>query len=84
MRTGTTWTESTLTWNAGQPTRTGTTAVGNFTTMATGRVSTALTGITPGTVSLQLHADTTDGLAYASRETTTRPQLVLTISSGAG
>jgi hypothetical protein len=79
-RTGTTWTEGGVTWRA-QPARTGTASVGNFATMGTGRVSTPITGVTAaGTVSFQLHADVTDGLGFTSRETTSRPQLVLTIT----
>jgi Chitobiase/beta-hexosaminidase C-terminal domain len=82
-RTATTWTESTMTWNTGQPARSGTTAVGNFGNMAIGRVGTAVSGITTaGTVSFQLYADSTDGLDFTSRETATtanRPQLILTI-----
>jgi hypothetical protein len=82
-RTATTWTEGTLTWNTGQPARSGTAAVGNFGAMAVGRVGTPVSGITgAGTVSFQLYADATDGLDFASRENTTagnRPQLILTI-----
>jgi subtilisin family serine protease len=86
-RTATTWNESTLTWNSGQPTRSGTTALGNYASTGTGRTSTALTGIpTSGQLSLQLHADTSDGMQFTSRESTTasnRPQLQLTITTGA-
>ena len=78
--TNTTWTESTMTWNTGRPARTSTTAVGNFGSMAVGRVSTPVSGITAaGTVSFELDAEATDGMQFNSRETTTRPQLVLTI-----
>ena len=86
-RTASTWAESTLSWNSGQPARSSTTAVGSFAGMGTGRVATAVSGITgSGDVSFQLHADATDGLAFASRENATaanRPQLVLTVTSGA-
>ncbi len=85
-RTSPTWTESTLTWNSGQPARSGTAAVGNYGSMATGRISTPLTGVTAaGDVSFQLYADVSDGMQFASRENTTtgnRPQLVLTITTG--
>jgi fibronectin type 3 domain-containing protein len=82
-RTGTTWSESTLTYNTGQPARSGTAAVGNFANMAIGRVGTPVSGITgAGDVSFQLFAEAIDGLDFASRENTTttnRPQLTLTI-----
>jgi hypothetical protein len=85
-RTATGWTESALTWASGQPARSGTAAVGDFGAMAVGRASTAVSGVTgAGQVSLQLHADVTDGLAFASREHSTvasRPQLVLTVTAG--
>ena len=85
-RTNPTWTESTLTWNTGRPARTGTAAIGNYGSVSTGRRSTPLTGITSsGTVSLELHADATDGMVLTSRESTTttdRPQLVLTVTTG--
>ena len=83
-RTGTTWTESTMTWNSGQPARSGTAAIGNFAAMATGRVSTPLSGITgAGQVSLQLYAEADDGVQFTSREgaVASRPQLVLTMRS---
>jgi hypothetical protein len=80
FRTGTTWTEGALTWRV-QPARSGTAVVGNFGAMRTGRVRTAISGITAaGTASFQLYADVTDGLSFSSRETTNRPQLVLTIT----
>jgi hypothetical protein len=80
FRTGTTWTETTMTWNTGRPTRSSTTAVGNFANMALGRVSTPLSGITAaGLVSFELFAESTDGMDVGSRESTTRPQLVVTI-----
>jgi hypothetical protein len=51
--------------------------------MAIGRVATPVSGITAAsTVSFQLYADVSDGLDFASRESTTtgnRPQLILTI-----
>ncbi|GEO33460.1 DNRLRE domain-containing protein [Cellulomonas aerilata] len=79
-RTGTTWTENTMTWASGRPARSGTTAAGNFTSMAVGRVSTPVSGITaPGTVSFELDAEDVDGMQFSSRETTTLPQLILTI-----
>ncbi len=85
-RTNPTWTEATMTWNTGQPTRTGTAPVGNFANLPLGRATTPLTGVTTaGPVSLQLFADSTDGLQLASRENANpanRPQLVLTISAG--
>ncbi len=86
-RTDAAWTESALTWSGGQPARRGSTAIGGFGSVTTGRVSTAVAGVTgAGDVSLQLHADSTDGMSFASREDATaanRPQLVLTITSGA-
>jgi hypothetical protein len=88
FRTDTPWSEPTMTWNAGRPARTAGTAAGNFGSMATGRVSTAVPDITgAGLVSLELTPESTDGLAFASREdggaaTTNDPQLVLTIRSG--
>ena len=87
-RTGTSWSESGLTWNSGQPALSSTAAVGNFGSMGTGRLSTALSGITgAGDVSLQLYAEVDDGMQFTSRETSTtadRPQLVLTITTSAG
>jgi hypothetical protein len=81
-RTGATWTESTMTWNSGQPARSGTAAVGNYAGMALGRVKTPVTGVTgSGAVSFQLYADSSDGLDISSRETTTRPQLILNIET---
>lgn len=81
-RTATAWTEGTMTWNTGQPARSGTAAVGNYGAMALGRVSTPVSGVTAaGTVSFQLYADGSDGVDISSRETTTRPQLVLTIKT---
>ena len=83
-RTETSWAESTLTWNSGQPARLGSQPVGGFGSLATGRKSTPLSGITGGgDVSLQLYADGTDGLQFASRDgaTTDAPRLVLTVST---
>ena len=84
-RTGTEWDEAALTWNSAPPGRTGSTAVGDFTSVGTGRVSTPLSGsIGPGLVSVELHADSSDSLDFSSREHSTaanRPQLVLTISA---
>ena len=83
----TTWTEAALHWD-NQPLPTNTTAVGNFGAMTTAnlRYSTAVSGITTaGDVSLQLFAESTNGMQFASKENTTvanRPQLVLTISGG--
>jgi hypothetical protein len=69
-----------MTWNSGQPARSGSSAVGNYAGMALGRVKTPVKGVTgSGTVSFQLYADSGDGLDISSRETTSRPQLVLTI-----
>ncbi|MDP9433980.1 MAG: fibronectin type III domain-containing protein [Actinomycetota bacterium] len=86
-RTGTSWSESGLTWSSGQPTRSGTAAVGNFGSMGTGRIGTSVSGITGGgDVSFQLYAESGDGVQFASRENTTtgnRPQLVLTITAPA-
>ncbi|MDP9416502.1 MAG: DNRLRE domain-containing protein, partial [Actinomycetota bacterium] len=85
-RTGTSWSESALTWNSGQPARSGTAAVGNFGAMGTGRVATPVSGVTgAGDVSFQLYAETDDGVQFASRESSTtanRPQLVLTVTTG--
>ena len=79
-RTNTTWTEGTMTWNTGRPARSSTTAVGDFGAVGTGRLTTPLSGITAsGLVSLELFADSTDGMNVASRETATDPALVLTI-----
>lgn len=84
-RTATDWNEGTMSWSSGRPARSGTAAVGNFTSMGTGRVSTAVSGVTrAGAVSFQLHAETIDGVVFVSRESTMssyRPQLVLTITS---
>ena len=81
-RTATAWTESGLTWNT-QPARSGTAAVGNMASVAAGRVAVPVSGVTAGgEVSFQLHADSTDGMAFASREATTigdRPELVLVV-----
>jgi hypothetical protein len=80
-RTATTWKESTMTAKSGQPKRSGKTWVGNYGAMAVGRAKTPVTGVTTrGAVSFQLYAATSDGLDISSRETSTRPQLVLTIS----
>ena len=80
-RTSPTWNETTLNWNS-QPARSGTAAVGNYANMTTGRVKTSITGLTTaGDVSFQLYADASDGLDFSSRETTTPPELTLTISS---
>jgi hypothetical protein len=84
-RTDPGWAESALTWNSGQPARTGTAPIGNFASVPTGRASAPLSGVTGGgELSLQLYAESSDGLAVASRETTSTanlPQLVLTIST---
>ncbi|MFL6064419.1 MAG: fibronectin type III domain-containing protein [Friedmanniella sp.] len=82
-KTATTWTESGLTWNA-QPAHSGTTTVGNFVgTVAIGKVTTPISGITAaGDVSLQLLAESTDGIDINSKESTGTPaQLVLTIKT---
>ena len=75
-----------MTWSSGQPARSDSAAVGNFASMAVGRVSTPVSGVSAaGDVSFQLYADVTDGLAFAARESAAaadRPQLVLTITSG--
>ena len=70
-----------MTWNTGQPARSGTAAVGNYGAMAVGRVSAPVSGITAaGDVSFQLFADTSDSVQFSSREVTaTPPQLVVTI-----
>jgi len=85
-RTDPNWSESAMTWNSGQPARSGTAPVGGFGSMATGRVSTALSGVTAaGPVSVQLYADSSDGLDFSSSEHSTvadRPQLVLTVAGG--
>ena len=86
-RTADSWSESALTWAAGQPARTGTAAVGDFGSMATGRVSTSVTGVTgAGQVSLQLFADSGDGVTVASREAVaeSRPQLRLLVRTASG
>lgn len=85
-RTDPSWDERTLTWNSGQPARTGTSPAGGFAGMATDRVSTAVSAITAGeTVSLQLHADSADGVQLASRNSAAGwPQLVLTVGRDGG
>ena len=85
-RTGTSWTESTMTWNSGRPARVGTAAVGNFASMPLGRQSVSVSGVTStGRVSFELMPESTNLLMFASREdatTANRPQLVLTIATG--
>jgi hypothetical protein len=85
-RTDASWDERTMTWNSGQPARTGTTPAGHFGAMPTGRASAAVSGISPaGTVSLQLHADGPDGVQLASRNSAAGwPQLVLTVGPDGG
>ncbi|WP_129337563.1 S8 family serine peptidase [Cellulomonas endophytica] len=84
-RTGTSWTEGTLSWNVGRPATTGTAPVADLGALAVGRVTTPLSGVTgAGAVSLALVADSTDGLALASRESATtgqRPALVLLVGT---
>jgi hypothetical protein len=54
--------------------------VGNYGSMPLGRVSTPATGVTTaGDVTFELLADGSEGLGFTSRETATRPPLVLTI-----
>ncbi|MDP9434418.1 MAG: DNRLRE domain-containing protein [Actinomycetota bacterium] len=84
-RTSTSWRESALTWDT-RPTRSGTAAVGGFAAMAAGRVSTPISGAPrSGDLSLQLHADSSDGVQLASREAASadRPRLVVTVRTGA-
>lgn len=85
-RTGTSWTESTTTWNSGRPARVGTAAVGNFASMPLGRQSVPVSGVTSsGRVSFELMPEATNLLMFASREdatTANRPQLVLAIATG--
>jgi hypothetical protein len=85
-RTVPSWDEATLTWDAGQPARSGTAAVGGFGSLATGRRSTSISGVAGGSdVSLQLYADSSDGVQIASRESSTtsaRPTLTVTVSTG--
>jgi hypothetical protein len=81
-RTDAAWSETTLAWGR-QPARHGS-AAGDFGRVPVGRVSTPVSGIGgAGEVSLQLHAESTDGLALASRESVAaaRPRLVLTVTS---
>ncbi len=84
-RTATTWTESAMTWSSGRPTRSPSTAVGNFGSMAVARDTTSVSGVTTsGAVSFELAPESTDGMGFSSREdgtTGNRPQLVLTITS---
>lgn len=85
-RTGTGWRESTLTWK-NQPGRVSSTTSGNFPSMAKGKrstiVLTSLAGLGASrTVSFQLDAESHDDLVFASRETSTRPQLTLIIRKG--
>lgn len=81
-RTTTGWSESSMTWASGRPGRTSSTAVGNFSSAALARVSTSVSGITgAGDVSFELAPDSTDGMDFSSLETTSQPQLVLTVSS---
>lgn len=83
-RTGTAWQEGTTTWSSGRPGRVGSAPVGNFGSMATGRVSAAVSGVSAGgDLSLELAPESTDGTDVASREdatTSRRPQLVLTVT----
>lgn len=85
-RTSADWGEATLSWSSTDPARSPATAVGNYGSMATGAVSTAVSGITgAGPVSLELAPESGDGLDFGSRESGTagnRPQLVLTVASG--
>jgi hypothetical protein len=82
--TATGWDEASVTWNVGRPARSGA-AVGNYGAMATGRVSTSVSGVTAGgLVSFELAPESSDGVDFASHENATaanRPQLVLTIQS---
>ena len=85
-RTATAWNETTVTWNQGQPARSGTTPIGNAGAMGTGTVSNPLSGVTTaGDLSLRLFGEYADGLDLYAREYGTaadRPQLVLTVARG--
>ncbi len=78
------WNESTLSWKR-QPTRTGTTPLGDFGAMAPGPVTQTLVGAgLSGEVSLELYAQVDDGLRVASREEPAvdrRPRLTLVIAT---
>ena len=82
--TGTDWSESGTTWSTGRPARTGSVPVGNFGSVGTGRIATAVTGLpASGEFSLELAPESNDGMETASRESTTttaRPQLILTVT----
>ncbi len=83
-RTSTSWLESTLSWASGQPSRSATAPIGTFDEMTFGRTRTPVSGLpSRGSVSLQLHADSTDGLGVVSREgvLAQRPQLQLAVLS---
>jgi hypothetical protein len=79
------WDESTVDWDD-RPARSGssTTAIGNFGTVGTSRVTTPLSGISgAGEVSFELAPEVTDGMDFASKESTATgdgPQLILTIA----
>ncbi len=64
---------------SGQPLRTGTAPAGDFGEIPLARVTAPLAPVGPGTVSLQLEADSSDGLGFSSREAVAaeRPQLLL-------
>lgn len=88
-RTGTTWSESAMTWTSGRPARLTPTspAAGNFGSMSTAssRYSATVSGITSGgSVSFELAPESTDGLTFPSREdasTSNEPQLIVTTTT---
>ena len=75
-----------MTWNSGRPARSGTSPVGDL--GSSGHDTTtaaAVSGVAPGVVSLELAPESGDGLVFRSSEdgtTSSRPQLVLTVTSG--
>lgn len=77
-RTTAGWSEGSMTWSAGRPTRTSTSAVGNYGSLSIARVSTSVSGITAGDVSFELAPESTDGMEFSSRESTSLPQLTIT------
>lgn len=82
-RTDTAWSESTLAWGR-QPAPRGS-ALTDLGRVPVGQVGTPVPGVVGGEeVSLRLQAESTDGLAFASRESAApaaRPRLVLTVTS---
>ncbi len=82
-RTASTWTETGMTYTTGRPTRSSTTAVANIGNAAvTSALNVPITGVTGAAQSFELFAESSDGFDFTPRESTTPPQLVLTIQTG--